>query len=455
MPIQLFYSGKKLVIATIIFFSCVCITSCSLQKKLSAVATNNILNVPALQSAHIGISIYEPATGKYWYNYQAEKYFIPASNAKIFTVYAGLKFLGDSLTSARYAEDEHSIFLLPASDPSVLHPRYTYQPLIHFLQQTGKKIFITNANWKEDALGAGWSWDDYNFDYMAERSALPVYGNVIKFVQAQTEEPSFAPVNNTETSIYTIPEINFKLNFNPDTSSKTFFVERKRDDNIFTVTQGREKYKEQVVPFSVKGIQSALELLKDTTGKEISIQEFSMKGKKWNSIKSQPVDSLFKPMMHSSDNFFAEQTLLMVSNEVLGYMNDDKIVDTLLKSVLKDIPQKPHWVDGCGLSRYNQFTPMDFVWVLDKMKKEFPWKRIANILPTGNQGTLSNYYVSDSSFIYAKTGSLSGQIALSGYLVTKKNKSLIFSVLVNNHSTSGTMVRRSVEKFIKELREKY
>jgi len=57
-------------------------------------------------------------------------------------------------------------------------------------------------------------------------------------------------------------------------------------------------------------------------------------------IHSQPSDSLFKPMMHRSDNFFAEQTLLMVSNEHLGYMKDEDIIDTLLSNDLKDIPQK-------------------------------------------------------------------------------------------------------------------
>ena len=172
-------------------------------------------------------------------------------------------------------------------------------------------------------------------------------------------------------------------------------------------------------------------------------------------IHSQPSDSLFKPMMHRSDNFFAEQTLLMASNEHLGYMSDEKIIDTLLKTDLKDIPQKPKWVDGSGLSRYNLFTPQSFVYILNKTKNEFGWDRIKNILPTGGTGTLSSYYKKDSSFIYAKTGTLSNNCALSGYLITKKGKLLIFSVLANNYISGATPVRRAVEKFLLAIRENY
>jgi len=143
----------------------------------------------------------------------------------------------------------------------------------------------------------------------------------------------------------------------------------------------------------------------------------------------------------------------MVSNQQLNHlnnfseMNDEDIIDTLLKSDLKDIPQKPKWVDGCGLSRYNLFTPQDFVYILNKMKNEFGLKRLEEILPTGNEGTLKNYYLKDSCFIYAKTGSMSNNSSLSGFIITKKNKLLVFSILVNNFQGSGTPVKKAVEEF--------
>lgn len=439
------------------------LSSCSLQKKIGIAAKENLLNTSDLASAHIGISIYEPATNQYWYNYQSDKFFTPASNTKIFACYAGMKYLGDSLTGLIYTENNNAIFIQPTGDPSLLHPDYKNQPVISFLQNTKKDIYIINNNWQDNAWGAGWSWDDYNGDYMAERSALPVYGNVIKFIQTQTAQTQEVAGNKPQAIVYTQPEINWKLNFNSDTGSAHFGVQRNLYENIFTVTQGKEKYKELDIPFVTNGIASALELLKDTIGKEIkTAAEFRPNHPgtpapnfQFHLIKTQPTDSLFKPMMHRSDNFFAEQTLLMVSNHVLGVMNDEKIIDTLLKSDFKDLPQKPNWADGSGLSRFNLFTPRDFIWILNKMKNDFPWKRISTLFATGNTGTLTNYYTTDSSFIYAKTGSLSGVIALSGYLTTRKNKMLIFSVLVNNHQTTGRNVRRAVEKFIQSIRDKY
>jgi D-alanyl-D-alanine carboxypeptidase/D-alanyl-D-alanine-endopeptidase (penicillin-binding protein 4) len=112
-------------------------------------------------------------------------------------------------------------------------------------------------------------------------------------------------------------------------------------------------------------------------------------------------------------------------------------------------------VDGSGLSRYNLFSPQDLVFILNKMKNDFGMERIKNIFPTGNEGTLANYYIPEHGYVFAKTGSLSGVIAISGFLYTKKNKLLIFSVLVNNHTSSGTQVRRAVEKFIEQIRDNY
>jgi len=432
------------------------LASCSIQKQIARSANEDVLSNKALTTAHVGISIFDPAANQYLYNYQGDHYFVPASNTKLPTCYAAMKYLSDSLTSALLFYNDTAILIIPFADPSLLYPDFKNQPLIEFLKSQSKSIYIKGDNWREEAMGSGWSWNDYNESYMAERSPLPIYGNVLKWVQVIDDltKPAF---------IYSIPEINWVVKFKESNGNRRFNVIRELGSNTYLLNEGFERQKEQWVPFVTDGLHSAIELLEDTIHRNINLVSISApfrlevgtKNRIIKRIHSQPTDSLLKPMMHRSDNFFAEQTLLMVSNEMLGIMNDEKIIDTLLKTDFKDLPQKPTWVDGSGLSRYNLFTPQDFVAILNKMKNEFGMERIKVILPTGGEGTISSYYKTDSGYIYGKTGTLSGVVAFSGFLYTKKGKLLIFSTLVNNHQASAMDVRRAMEKFLERISNNY
>ena len=442
----------------LVVIACSLLVACSTQRGTQKSVDNAIAKSAdrllfkdsTIANAHIGISIYDPATGNYLYDYQGNKYFVPASNTKIFSCYAALKYLGDSVPGIGYLKIGDTVYLVPAGDPTFLHKDYSSQPVIDFLKKQTLPMVLVGEYWKDAALGFGWTWDDYNSSYMAERSPLPVYGNVIRFVQTESDE---GPV------VFTEPEINWKLNFNPDPSTKTFSVRRERGENIFRVTTGNEKLREQEVPFVTNGLQSAVELLKDTVQKVLIAENlpaaYALTSLVPKTVYSRPLDSLLRPMMHRSDNFFAEQVVLMASYQKLHVMDDGRMMDTILNTDLKGLPQRPRWVDGSGLSRYNLFTPQDFVWILDKMQKEFSFERLKGIFPTGGQGTIRDYYKADSGRIFAKTGTLSGHLALSGYMITRSNKMLIFSVIVNNHNGSGPAIRRKVEQFLQGIRSDY
>ncbi|HZE85207.1 MAG TPA: D-alanyl-D-alanine carboxypeptidase [Puia sp.] len=448
---------KSMSIVISVLLALIFAQACSPSHFIGQATRRNLLQAPELRSAQVGISLYDPASADFLYHYQDDKHFIPASNTKLFTLYAGMKYLGDSLTGMRYRETDTALFVWPSGDPTLLHPSFPKQPVIDIFKRAGKNIYLLEDSWQDRPLGRGWAWDDYNDDYMPERSSMPVYGNVIRWIQERQKQVNpFFGSPDSSSSFYSVPEVDWEVKFTTDTARKSFFVERERNANVFRITEGREKHKEQDVPFITDGLASAALLLKDTVGSKVFIRHGSPRaGSTSITVHSQPADSLFRSMMYRSDNFFAEQTLLMASNEHLGLMNDAKIIDDLLKNDLKELPQRPFWVDGCGLSRNDLFTPRDFVWLLNKMKDEFGLPRLKRILPTGGTGTLANYYKKDSGYIYAKTGSLSGVVALSGYLVTRKARLLIFSVLVNNYSGSGVTVRRKIEALIHAIREKY
>lgn len=419
-------------------------------------ALKQLLDAKELRYAHVGVYVYDDSSKKIIADYASDKYFVPASNTKLFSLYAGMKYLGDSLVGIRYFEDDSTLFIFPAGDPSLLHPDFTSQPVIDFLKKTKKKIFIVDAGWRETPLGPGWAWDDYNEDYSVERSPLPVYGNFIRWDQQKSEtrsNPAFAP----SATVSSIIEIPWPSRFSKDILPKTFLVQRLMDSNVFVIRMGDEPDVKQDVPFITNNLKAAVELLPDTIGKPVNIAvRFALPGKEIpfsiDSIKSRPADSVFKPMMFRSDNFFAEQTLLMVSKKNLGIMNEDSIINQLLAGPLADLPQKPSWADGSGLSRFNLFTPQDFVTLLVKFKNEFGMDRMKRILPTGGSGTLKNYYRADSGYVFAKTGSLTGVLCISGYIYTAKKRLLEFSILVNNNYGGGSAIRREVERYIEYLR---
>ena len=450
------------VIFLLFTFEFLLLTSCSVSSKISKSAKSTVLSAAPLKTAHIGISIYDPETGKYLYNYQGDKYFVPASNTKIPTCYAAMKYLGDSLVGLRYSMENNYLKLYPSGDPTFLHPDFNRQPVFDFLNGSKQSMFLVSK--MEDDFqkyGSGWSWNDYNEYYMAERSVFPFYGNVftIKF----DADDSLTVIPDYKDKSMSVPMF-LKENEGSSYVSRLkkvlpqgFIISRAMNANLLEIEKNKTVFGKQEIPIYNPDVMLPFYL------REILGDKFVATTKILDSIKintlnlkaiyTQPTDSLLKPMMHRSDNFFAEQSLLMVSNEHLGYMNDSKIIDTLLKTDFKDLPQKPRWADGSGLSRYNLFTPQDFVAILNKMKNEFGMERVKTIFPAGGEGTISSYYKAGNGYVYAKTGTLSGVVALSGFLYTKKGKLLIFSTLVNNHQASATEVRRAVERFIESLRK--
>ena len=434
-PTILSYFSFAICCTPLFFFSC------TISKQISKQADKILLNDTAIRSGHMGISIYEPATGKYWYNHDAEKYFVPASNTKLFTLYAGLKYLGDTLAGLEYNVHDSTAEIYPTGDPTFLHPDFISQPVLDFLKK--QRTIIINPTQPINIYGPGWAWDDYQDSYMVPRAAFPMYGNLamIKWI------------NKDSICIY--PRYFNGIIGETKKLTNGFTLKKKFGDNILSFYNGNDRYK--TIPFEPDMV-TGIKLLMDTLKNE---NIYSSKSPLPNTshgrkiIYSRPSDSLFIPMMHDSDNFFAEQTLLMVSKKKLGIMDDEKIISELLASDLKEIPQKPRWVDGSGLSRYNMFTPKSFVYLLNKLKTDFGFERMKHILPTGGTGTLKNYYKSNRNHIYAKTGTLSNHVALSGYIITHKKKLLIFSILANHFQTGATPIRIAIEQFIVGIIKKY
>ncbi len=426
--------SKYIYIVVALFF----LSACSIQK-----AQKTLLQSASLKGAHVGIAVYNDSKQKWVDQYQSDHYFTPASNTKILATYVGLRYLGDSIPGWGVAENQDTLFLLPKGDPSFLHPDFLYQPILDLIRQTKKKVVVQYQNNADhfDVFGDGWAWNDYAEDYQPQRTRMPIYGNVVHFY-------------NTNGTLQTRPSYFFKGIVGMEAGYQKQWT-RKQIGNFFYTTDQKNTAKYFQVPFDANYYNAnvPVSLLNDTLSTSIDIQNISYPILATaHTIKTVPTDSLLKIMMRRSDNFFAEQVLLMSSEQALGKMDDGRFIDSVLKSDFADLPQKMRWADGSGLSRYNLNTPQNYVAILKKMQDQFGEARVTNIFEKGGEGTLGSYYKNFPGELHAKTGSLGGQIALSGFIFTQKKQKLYFSVLVSNHmSPSSAGVRKAVEAYLIEV----
>jgi len=400
-----------------------------------------------LKDHFTGFSLYDLGKRKMITGLNEDKYFTPASNAKLVTFYAGLMLLKDSIAGLKYIERGDSLIFWGTADPSFLDPQFKEQQVLEKLNSSGKKIYRAKGVFKGDFYGTGWTYDDYNEYYQPEMSDLPMYGNVVRFSRNSEGLQSYPGfVSGGLMKLHTVQS----------EYPSRFIIKRDIMSNVFTqpISSAPVGFN-QIIPFKVSD-ELIGELLKQ------SIPAFSgnityskpTQTQTWNSISA---DTLYKRMLLPSDNFIAEQILLNIAASKGMEMNTAVVIDYVKKNFLSDLPDKAVWVDGSGLSRQNLFTPRSIVRLCEKIYDEIgDQDRLFDLLPQGGKtGTLKNLFKGDKPYVFAKTGSLSNNHNLSGYLITASGKKLIFSFMNNNFTRPTSEIRSEMEKVINEIHKKY
>lgn len=117
-------------------------------------------------------------------------------------------------------------------------------------------------------------------------------------------------------------------------------------------------------------------------------------------------------------------------------------------------PSSYRQVDGSGLSRYNMVQPRTLVSVLRLMQSAIEQDLFYNSLPiAGVNGTLRRRFIDTPAQgrVRAKTGTLRGVRALSGYLDRPSGDTMIFSILVNQPGQSGEVMLDAIDQIVLEL----
>ena len=392
---------------------------------------------------HTGFVLYDPEEKKTVFDYQGDRYFTPASNTKIFTLYAGLKILGDSVPALRYIERGDSLIFWGTGDPSFLYSEVFHDSSVYYFLASSKfPLYFSPSNFHTQHFGEGWAWDDYSYGYSPERSAFPIFGNVVTVA--------------ADHQLLRITPDYFQPNFISGDPTKSVRVDRDQHANKFVIHPAiaPAEIREVKVPFRVDP-NIICALLSDTLKREVRPTTTPL-SRDARTLFSIHVDSLYSVMMQESDNFIAEQLLLMSANVLSDTLKPEIAIEYMKENHLNDLPDEPIWVDGSGLSRYNLFTPRSIVRLWEKISETVPRDRLFPLLATGGvNGTIRNWYRAEKPYIFGKTGSLSNNHCLSGFLVTKKGKVLIFSFMNSNFTESGSAIRRNMQEILEKIYEHY
>ena len=422
-----------------LYFLCLLLvlTGCSTYRPIQRQLRQN----PQLTDHATGFALYDWEKQKMVVQHQASLYFTPASNTKLFSFYAGLVTLGDSIPALRYVTRSDSLIFWGTGDPSLLNQNLPDTTVLRFLRNRPERLVFSTANYSGQRFGPGWAWDDFNDDYSAELAPLPLYGNFVRFgspdrIARLDVEPRFF-----RDSVSAVSVRKFSRS-----------VQRDEHRNRFDRPAAVRPF-HQDIPFRWSP-QLAARLLADTLHRDVAtaLIPFDRSAK---TLYSQPADSLYKRMLQVSDNTLAEHLMLLCSS-VQDTVNLSVGIQTVLKKHLADLPDKPNWVDGSGLSRYNLFTPRSIITLLQKIYKTVPQERLFQLLAIGGStGTIQRVYKTDRPFVFAKSGSMTGVYNLSGYLITKKGKLLLFSMMHNNFSGSVADMRNRTAAFLTEIHQNY
>ncbi len=391
---------------------------------------------------HTGFLLYDPVSKKNLIEHQSDRYFTPASNTKIFTFYTSLKILGDSAVSVKYIQKGDSLIFWGVGDASFLYANtFDNRRLYDFLSSTSANLYFSTSNFQTEALGPGWAWDDYPYYYSAERTPLPIYGNLVN-IKKDSDKFFFKP------SYF---QLHFAAASEPRGDEK---ILRDIDSNQLTYFPGKKNRTSWAIPFRYSN-NLVVALLSDTLRKKVELINRPLPHEA-KVLKSVPLDSLLRVMMHDSDNFIAEQMLLQCAAMVSDTLRPEIAIRYAKKNLLSDLPDEPQWVDGSGLSRYNLFTPRSIVKLWEKIYLEVPQQRLFPLLATGGKsGTIKNSYKANRPYVYGKTGTLSNNHTLSGYVLTRKGKVLIFSMMNNNYLVPTSEVRKRMEKILYTVHERF
>ena len=459
---------KRLLIGIAFVLSLGCLAKAGLPEQVDAIIAESLA-----KRVQFSIHIVQAPSGNTLYAHDAREQMIPASNMKIVTTAAAVKYLGPDYTfKTRVGLLGNALVVIGSGDPLLgdektdakysREPGWLFKDIANALKTKGigtiEDIVVDSSVFDNQPVHPNWPEKDINKWFACEVSGLNFNDNCVKFTAKNTNgkiEISLDPPTSFITYINKVEAIS--------RGSGELGTNRNRQPNHLTVF-GR--CRDTVGPIDV-AIERPAALFGYLLFEHLARADIVVKGH----LVEKTLDDYngFRPLVeygtpladclarcNKNSLGLAAESLL---KKIAAQSNPDgkngswergrELVSQYLVRLGLDNSQ--YYIDdGSGLSRQNELTAYAITTVLLDVYRGPNWAFYRDSLAVGGQdGTIKDYFKQEQygDRIRGKTGYISGVKSLSG-VCTTAGGDVIFSIIANNADIISRNVINSIAQAI-------
>jgi D-alanyl-D-alanine carboxypeptidase/D-alanyl-D-alanine-endopeptidase (penicillin-binding protein 4) len=430
-----------------------------------------------------GVLVTDALTGDVLYSRNADGYFMPASNAKLFTTALALATLGPDyrlrtpVVSSGMLDANGvlsgDLVLIGRGDANLSNRKFPFDKkeeregppekvlaefagavAAHGVKEVTGDVIADDSMFQHEKFPSGWLVDDILWSYGAAISAIAVNDNTFTLDlrpgahegdSARYDAGLASDFYTVENSVLTAPRgSEEKLAVARDPGSRLLHVSGTmpldaQPRRLTIAIEDPAEYSASILArlLEARGVKidghprarHASDPAPDANAPQALLAEHT----------SVPLSDEIRLTNKNSENLHAELLLLLAAHEKAGAKNYEDALkfasDFFRAAGIAD--GDVVLSDGSGLSRKDLVTPRAVLQLLRYAAKQ-PWGELyRSTLPVaGEDGTLSERMKNTpaAARVFAKTGTIGHGNALSGYATTIRGERLLFSILGNNNN---------------------
>jgi D-alanyl-D-alanine carboxypeptidase/D-alanyl-D-alanine-endopeptidase (penicillin-binding protein 4) len=430
-----------------------------------------------------GVLVTDAATGEVLYSRNAAGYFMPASNAKLFTTAAALAALGPdyrvrTTVTSTGTPDDHGVLngdlvLIGRGDANLSNRKFPYgkkeerdgppeKVLAEFadsivmrgVKEISGDVVADDSMFQHEKFPSGWLVDDILWSYGAAVSAIAVNDNTfsLELRPGGNEGEPARYEAGLAADFYGVENL---VRTGARGSEEKLAVARDPGSRMLHLS-GTMPLDAQMRRLTI-AIEDPAEFAASLLARLLAARGVKIDGQPRARHAGDPPHGVEPPQTilaehnsvplsdemrltnKNSENLHAELLLLLAAHEKAGAANYEDALkfesDFFRSAGIAD--GDVVLSDGSGLSRKDLVTPRAVVQLLRYAATQ-PWGELyRSTLPVaGEDGTLSDRMKNKPAAgrVVAKTGTIGHGNTLSGYATTVRGEGLLFSILGNNNN---------------------